>query len=379
MQTSFRAALLCAAAALLTVSIACGEPSPAPEIAASPVPVAAPAEAPQRESETVIITLAPTAVPAATDTPIPSPTPVPTPTEIPIVPPIITLTGGADYTVDADFTFTEPGYTAKDYLGRDLTYKVEVTGEVVGYLVGDYTLTYTVTDELNQTSTVVRRVTVQPVEMPEIVIPPEKTVYLTFDDGPSSYTAGLLDVLKQYDAKATFFIIANVKAKETIKRAYEEGHTIGVHSYNHDYREIYAGEEAFFADFWKTQEVIKAQTGEYARLFRFPGGSSNTASNFNKGIMTRLTKIMEDMGYRYFDWMVSAGDTSTDPYTTEDVKNRVISGIKRHSDYVVVLQHDIKPKSVAAVKAILDWGTKNGYTFRALDLTSPVVHSKINN
>ena len=95
--------------------------------------------------------------------------------------------------------------------------------------------------------------------------------------------------------------------------------------------------------------------------------------------MTRLTKIMEDMGYRYFDWNVSAGDSSGNGYTASQIKSRVINGLKNHSDYAVVLQHDIHLNSVRAVEGILKWGQENGYTFLALDLTSPVVHSKVQN
>ena len=95
--------------------------------------------------------------------------------------------------------------------------------------------------------------------------------------------------------------------------------------------------------------------------------------------MTRLTKIMEDMGYRYFDWNISAGDASGKSYTSGDVKNRVVSGIKRHSDFAIVLQHDIHYQSVKAVDSILTWGEQNGYTFLALDLTSPVMHSQVQN
>ena len=97
------------------------------------------------------------------------------------------------------------------------------------------------------------------------------------------------------------------------------------------------------------QEIIFEQTGEYAKLVRFPGGSSNTVSHFNPGIMTRLTNDLNDMGYAYFDWNVSAADTASDAF------------------------------SVDAVEEILSWGIGNGYSFRALDLTSPAVHHSVAN
>ncbi len=356
--------------ALLLFSAAACRSDPQAEATPQPTAVLTPAPSPVPTPE-------PTATP--TPTPSPTPTPTPTPTEVPITDPVITLTGGEALTVTADFTFEDPGYAAVDSEGSDLTARVTVEGEVVAYLVGSYTLTYTVTDDMGRTGTAVRSVEVVPAELPEVVMPPAKTVYLTFDDGPSGYTERLLDVLKKYDAKATFFIVGEKARKDLIARAYEEGHSIGVHCYKHSYRDIYADEQSYFEDFLKTQEVIKEQTGSYTRIFRFPGGSANKAGRNNEGLMTRLTKIMEDMGYRYFDWNVSPGDAYPGTYTTEDVRSRVIGGIKSHPDYAIVLQHDIFWESVRAVESILEWGTSHGYTFLALDMTSPVMHSVVQN
>ena len=376
MKNGLRIALFCAAL-LLLLTAACRTGDVTTE--ASPIPTESPEPSPDEETISVTPEPTPSVTLAPAPTLIPTPSPTPVPTEVPVTDPIITLIGGENLTVTADFTFSDPGFFANDYRGSNLTGRVKVEGEVVAYKVGSYELRYSVTDDDGRSTTLVRHVEVVPKEMPEIVMPPEKTVYLTFDDGPCAYTEKLLDVLKKYDAKATFFVIGNKTRTDLIKRAYEEGHAIGVHTFTHDYKKIYASEQAFFDDFLKTQEIIKEQTGSYTYIFRFPGGSANTASRRNKGIMTRLTKIMEDMGYRYFDWNVASGDSSGEGYTAEDIKNRVINGLRTHSDYAVVLQHDIHPVSVRAVEAILAWGQKNGYTFRALDLTSPVVHSKVQN
>lgn len=345
------------------------------------MPVATPApEAPTVSDVTEEIVTVNGSRPYDVDPPsaIPTAVPTPEPTEVPVTDPVITLIGGESVEIAADFTFADPGFTAVDYRGVDLTSRVTVTGEVTPYLVGAYELKYTVADDDGRKTVAVRRVEIVPAALPEIVMPPEKTVYLTFDDGPCSYTEKLLDVLAKYDAKATFFVVGNKSRKDLIGRAFREGHSIGVHSYTHVYKDIYKSEQAFFEDFLKTQEVIKEQTGSYTHIFRFPGGSANTVSHINKGIMTRLTKIMEDMGYRYFDWNVSSGDASKG-YTQSSVKNKVISGMKRHTDFVIILQHDIHLPSVRAVESILQWGQKNGYTFKALDLTSPIVHSTVQN
>ena len=88
----------------------------------------------------------------------------------------------------------------------------------------------------------------------------EKVVYLTFDDGPSENTKKILDILAEYDAKATFFITgANEQCRPYIKEAYDAGHTIGLHTYTHNYDEVYESDDAYFADLEKVGEVAKEQ------------------------------------------------------------------------------------------------------------------------
>ena len=127
----------------------------------------------------------------------------------------------------------------------------------------------------------------------------------------------------------------------------------------------------------RTEEIISQQTGSYTRLFRFPGGSSNTVSRFNPGIMSRLTRAMNDMGYQYYDWNVYSGDAGETTKTEQIIKN-IKEGCAQHK-YAVVLQHDIKDYSVAAVEEIIKWGQSNGYSFRALQLDSPAAHHGLNN
>lgn len=214
--------------------------------------------------------------------------------------------------------------------------------------------------------------------------PEEKIIFLTFDDGPSPYTARLLDVLAAYDVKATFFVTCDQPdCFACIGRAHADGHSIGIHTASHVYREIYADEEAFFSDFQKVQDLIVEQTGEETRLYRFPGGSANTVSDFNPGIITRLAAELEERGYQYFDWNVYSGDAGGKGATTsaDGVYTNVTEGIAglEDSSFAVVLQHDIKPYSVDAVERIIQWGLENGYCFRALDVTSPPVHDIIAN
>ena len=243
---------------------------------------------------------------------------------------------------------------------------------------GEGSVVYSVTDSEGLTATVARRVIVTAADRPETVMPDAGTVYLTFDDGPSANTERLLDILDAYGAKATFFVTnCHEEYTSCIGEIARRGHTVGIHCASHDYHGIYRSEEAYFADLCRMQEIIFEQTGEYVRLVRFPGGSSNTVSRYNPGIRTRLTRDLNDMGYAYFDWNVSAADTASNA-TRYTVTENFKESVPKH-DYSVVLQHDTNAFSVDAVEDILFWGIRNGYTFRALDLTSPAVHHSVAN
>lgn len=292
-------------------------------------------------------------------------------------PPVFEMNGFEEQTVYASRYYKDPGCTAVDGLGNDLTEYITVEGEVIPYVSGDYEIKYSIENMLGEVASASRIVHVIPVQTSEMEKPEQKTIYLTFDDGPSVYTEQLLDILDKYNAKATFFVTGNSEYRSLIGEAYRRGHAIGVHTYCHEYNKIYASEDAFYEDFFAMQEVIKEQTGEYTNLYRFPGGSSNTISNFNKGIISRLAQQLTDMGYYYFDWNVISGDAG-DTTKTSVVKQNVIDGCSGFK-YPVVLQHDIKGFSVAAVEDILIWGHDNGYVFSALSETSPSAHHTISN
>ena len=139
-----------------------------------------------------------------------------------------------------------------------------------------------------------------------------KIIYLTFDDGPGMYTKRILDVLEEYNVKATFFVTNQFpKYEYLIKNEYEKGHAIGVHTYSHNYRKIYSSFENYIDDVNKMNEIIKKYTGNFSNILRFPGGSSNTISRkYKKGIMTELTREVSNLGYTYFDWNVASGDVN---------------------------------------------------------------------
>lgn len=303
------------------------------------------------------------------------------------VAPELTLLGKETTILVQGRDYAEPGFTATDNFDGDITANVTVTGQVDQDTLGEYALTYTVTDTFGNSASAVRKIIVReypelPDDMPipeavERVTPEGKVVYLTFDDGPSPYTNLLLDVLKKYNVKATFFVV-NRGYHDILRRIVNEGHTIALHCGRHTYRKIYASEEAYFTDLKTIQDVVKEQTGVVTTIVRFPGGTGNTVSRgANKGIMTRLTKMLNAMNYRYFDWNVNSEDASG-ANTAEQIYNNVINGIMNRR-ISIVLQHDIKYDSVLAVEDILKWGLKHGYTFKALDMSSPTCEVKPRN
>ncbi|MBR1802043.1 polysaccharide deacetylase [Candidatus Saccharibacteria bacterium] len=214
----------------------------------------------------------------------------------------------------------------------------------------------------------------------ETYVPPSgaKIVYLTFDDGPGPYTEKLLDVLKKYNVKATFFVTCNrANYRNMIKRAYEEGHAIGLHTCSHNYAKVYANDGAYFDDLNDVAGMVKNLTGQETKLVRLPGGSSNTVSaKYSRGIISRITKKLGEEGYVYFDWNVASGDAGNT--TSSDVVYNNVTK-KLRGDYSVVLQHDIKGFSVDAVEGIIKFGQKYGFTFKALDMNSPTAHHRVNN
>ena len=288
--------------------------------------------------------------------------------------PKITLKGDKTIYLYIGSNYVEPGYTASDNCSGDLTKNVKVINNVDTSKAGTYYITYQVSDNYNNETTVQRTIKVRVNE--PTVNKGNKIIYLTFDDGPSIYTNTLLDILKQYNVKATFFVTWQHPAyASSIKRAYQEGHSIGLHTYSHVYKNVYASMDAYFNDLEAISNEVKNLIGIESKLIRFPGGSSNTVSKNVPHLMTNLASEVETRGYRYFDWNVSSNDTQTNNSTT--IANNVIKSLKNGT--YIVLQHDIKKGSVNAVKTIIEYGLTHGYTFLPLDMTSPTTHHHINN
>jgi len=290
-----------------------------------------------------------------------------------MVPPELTLYGDSVVRLVIGNAYSDPGYSALDNCDGDLTGQVEVVSEVNMYLPGTYTVTYSVTDASGNTATASRTVVMEDIQARVS----GGVIYLTYDDGPSSYTSRLLEILDRYGVKATFFVV-NTGYASVMTEVANAGHTIGIHSTTHDFYEIYASEEAFFNDLYRMQNIIASYTGLSPVLIRFPGGSSNTISYFNPGIMSRLCRLVEEKGFRYFDWNVDSRDAGGVTHGWAEVAYNVIRGVSNRSSSVV-LMHDSHGTCLKATERIIQWGLANGYTFAVLNFNSPGAHHGINN
>lgn len=170
----------------------------------------------------------------------------------------------------------------------------------------------------------------------------KRQVYLTFDDGPSKNTDRILDILKEYDVKATFFVVGKTDASSVraYKRIVEEGHTLGMHSFSHNYQELYGSLQSFSKDLAKLQEYLYDLTGVWSRYYRFPGGSSNTVSATDMQILIRY---LNENGICYYDWNVASGDAVSSKLSAEVITQNCMTQIEGKKE-CMILFHDASDK-----------------------------------
>ncbi len=179
-------------------------------------------------------------------------------------------------------------------------------------------------------------------------------VYLTFDDGPTAYTEEILDILDRYQVKATFFVTGEeaVSHPQRYTEIVKRGHTIGMHSYSHQYGEIYESVENFSKDLKKLQDFLYDTTGVKSTLYRFPGGSSNTVS---KVPMQEFCDYLDENNITYFDWNISSKDARNPMLSSEEICNNCIEDIQSHEDSVILLHDSVKKRStVEALPSIIE-------------------------
>ena len=204
-----------------------------------------------------------------------------------------------------------------------------------------------------------------------------KRIALTFDDGPHyAYTKILLDGLKERGVVATFFVTGQYEGNtaDLLQCIADGGHSIGLHSYNHMYDEIYSYSGAFFADLQNVDELVRESTGQTAVLYRFPGGSLN--SHCPKWLRAELRQQLEEKGYIYHDWNVVSGDQGSEVLSAQELFDNVLKDAAQVKEGpLVILFHDTNHCSTTpqAVKLVIEHFLEEGYTFLPITQNTPPV------
>lgn len=268
----------------------------------------------------------------------------------------------------------EEGITVTDNMDPDPQFSVN-SDSVDFATPGTYEVIYTTKDRSGNEGTTVCKVTVRKDRDYN-----RKVVYLTFDDGPSAHTDKILEILDKYNARATFFVTGNnQKHNDVLKRIVDQGSVVALHTYTHNYAEVYASEDAYFADLQKISDMVEEATGVKSKLIRFPGGSSNTVSaEYCPGLMTKLTQAVQEKGYQYFDWNCDSTDASGNNIPVDTIVDNATSSTAQH---INILMHDTDAKgtTVEALPDIIEYYRDQGYAFEALTVDSYGAHHSVNN
>lgn len=261
----------------------------------------------------------------------------------------------------------EKGVTVTDNYDKDIKVSRRDTNKISDT---EYEFVYTAIDSSGNMSIAKRKIVIA-----------TGVICLTFDDGPSSVTPEVLDVLKENNIKATFFILDySEQSKSTIQRIIDEGHTLAIHGMSHDYSKIYASAEATLENFTSLQKKIKKDFNYDVKYVRFPGGASNTISrNYCEGVMTEAVKKVQEESLEYYDWNVDVDDAGS-ARTPSEIYNNFVDGILPGVENIV-LMHDGEGHmpTAKALQEIINYVKENGYVFTAIsENTTPAKHS-VNN
>lgn len=204
-----------------------------------------------------------------------------------------------------------------------------------------------------------------------------KVAYLTFDDGPTSMTPQILDVLQKKGVKATFFAV--YKPDKSLEIYYESilrsGSELAIHAYEHDYKKIYQSADAYLSDYETMQNYLLPWTGRPVTQVRFPGGSSQSVTD--REIFGEILDAADKAGITYHDWNVSSGDASPKAHSAAWVYHNVMDHALRY-DRPVILMHDI-PRNTYTLEAlpfIIDALRAEGYSFDTVSNIPKPVHHK---
>ena len=219
-------------------------------------------------------------------------------------------------------------------------------------------------------------------EVVSTTINEDKIAYLTFDDGPSANTNKILEILDQYNIKATFFVVGpSYKLKnDLLIKIVQSGHELGIHSYQHNYSYIYASKENYLKDFYACAEWIKKITGKSPTIYRFPGGSSNTIAS--EKLIKSIINELKEKGYTHADWNVDTLDSYAKSDPNKVIKNTITSLKKNENNkhfYQTILIHDDinKQASIQALPQLIEKLISYNYQFKPLTQNSHIIKHTI--
>lgn len=190
-----------------------------------------------------------------------------------------------------------------------------------------------------------------------------KEIYITFDDGPSYVTTQILSTLKSHNVKATFFVVGKcvIKNPNILKSIYADGHAIGIHSYSHEYKNIYIDQNSLTQDILNCQDTITSVLPSFkAKLYRFPGGSFNLSEE--------IKKVPQNLNLSYYDWNASVCDAEGIDYNPYELtQNAIKTSYGRNK--IILLCHDCASKhnTALALNDIIIWFKNAGYVFKTLN------------
>ncbi|WP_300262421.1 polysaccharide deacetylase family protein [Clostridium sp.] len=207
-----------------------------------------------------------------------------------------------------------------------------------------------------------------------------KYVFLTFDDGPSNSTEKILNILKEKDVHATFFVLGtsiekDSKRQDYLKEELKNGNAIANHSYSHDFKKLYPGNKLnidyFMEEFNKTNDIMKGILGEEfdCKVIRMPGGYG-TRKYYKDPYLKEFDNVLQKNGIVNVDWNALDGDAEGKPYSTEEMLNYV-KKTSKGKNHVVILMHDAagKEKTVEILPQIIDYYKNEGYEFKVIKNT----------
>lgn len=191
--------------------------------------------------------------------------------------------------------------------------------------------------------------------------------YLSFDDGPCENTLKVMNILDEYDIKATFFVngVESELAEEVYRRIVEDGHVLANHTYSHVYKSLYESWDNFYEEIKKLENCVRSQTGyEVEPIVRFPGGSNCG----KEAVMREIKGRLDELGYRYFDWNVSGEDAIYSHVPAQDIYRNVVKYVEGKNIAVILLHTTNKTdETVQVLPKIIDYLKQEGYSFHTLD------------